>query len=388
MTIFYLISDRNTFGGTGIDRATKSILLALKSVVKVPTRIRVVVPDDLGNLCLVDDINKGTLKKAKHPVHPGPGDILLSVDLVYHLSDYTKSTLRKLRGSGVKIVFVLHDLIPIRRPEWFMAAGDVVERKKYLETFTSWVEFVFAEADALLCVSRYVLDDARSFVGERYNGDGPRLYWFHHGVDPNIWGQRRSKSNDVGRGPTEFRLLMVGTLEPRKSQDLALDAFEMLWRDNYNFTLVIAGRVGKPWMSKYQTNLVNRCQEHSQYGRRLVFVEGASDATILDLYKGSDALLMLSEDEGFGIPLIEAAYCGLPIIVRDIPVFREVCATSAYYFQGGDAHQLKKTLVAWSELFRIDAHPKSDAMPVNTWHESALQIINALAKEGATVRAK
>jgi glycosyltransferase involved in cell wall biosynthesis len=380
--IFYLLSGRNTFEGTGIDRVTRSILQALRGVVFLHTKTIVVEIDDAGDFLVVNDLHESAGSQGKCRVIPGRDDVVLSVDLVYDLSEAAKRRLKQFRENGTKLFFVLHDLIPIRRPEWFMSAGDKTERKEYLSKFTKWVNFVFTYADALLCVSRHVLDDAKSFIEESYGGKGPQLYWFHHGVDPNLWGARVSTARAGAAKMEPYRLLMVCTLEPRKSQSLALDAFEILWREMNNFILVIAGRVGKPWMSNYQSHLVRRMEMHAERGRRLFFVEGASDYEMQTLYRDCDALLMLSEDEGFGIPLIEAAYCGLPIIVRDIPVFREVCGSSAYYLKGGSAYELSRALLAWGDVFRRDAHPKAGSMSINTWHESALQIVDALSKEG------
>ena len=59
-------------------------------------------------------------------------------------------------------------------------------------------------------------------------------------------------------------------------------------------------------------------------GGRLVFHDGASDATYRDVTRGATALVSASRDEGFGIPLVEAMGMGTPVVVSDIPVFREV----------------------------------------------------------------
>ena len=65
------------------------------------------------------------------------------------------------------------------------------------------------------------------------------------------------------------------------------------------------------------------------------------------VYDSADALLAASEGEGFGLPLIEAAQHGLPIIARDIPVFREVAGENAYYFSGKDPQTLTEALRNW-----------------------------------------
>ena len=66
---------------------------------------------------------------------------------------------------------------------------------------------------------------------------------------------------------------------------------------------------------------------------RLVFHDGATDETYRELLRGATALVTASRDEGFGIPLVEAMGLGTPVVVSDIPVFREV---------GGDAGDVRR----------------------------------------------
>lgn len=71
-------------------------------------------------------------------------------------------------------------------------------------------------------------------------------------------------------------------------------------------------------------------------GGRLVFHDGASDETYRDVLRGATALVTASRDEGFGIPLVEAMGVGTPVVVSDIPVFREVGADAGCYVAPDD----------------------------------------------------
>lgn len=72
-------------------------------------------------------------------------------------------------------------------------------------------------------------------------------------------------------------------------------------------------------------------------GARLVFHDGADDATYRDVLRGATALVTASRDEGFGLPLVEAMGVGTPLVVSDIPVFREVGGDAAAYVDPDDA---------------------------------------------------
>ncbi|MFP3715069.1 glycosyltransferase family 4 protein [Puerhibacterium sp. TATVAM-FAB25] len=70
---------------------------------------------------------------------------------------------------------------------------------------------------------------------------------------------------------------------------------------------------------------------------RLVFHDGADDATYRRVLGSATALVSASRDEGFGIPLVEAMTLGVPVVVSDIPVFREVAGAAGAYVAPDDA---------------------------------------------------
>jgi glycosyltransferase involved in cell wall biosynthesis len=123
--------------------------------------------------------------------------------------------------------------------------------------------------------------------------------------------------------------LMVGTVEPRKGHAFVLDAFERLWAAGASVRLIVVGRQG--WMSE---SLAARMRAMAKQESRLIWLEQVSDEYLEQLYGAAHALVAASEAEGFGLPLVEATQRGLPVIARDIPVFREVSSEFALYFDG------------------------------------------------------
>jgi glycosyltransferase involved in cell wall biosynthesis len=113
-------------------------------------------------------------------------------------------------------------------------------------------------------------------------------------------------------------------------------------------------------------------------GKQLFWFESASDEFLEWLYQHSSALLCASEGEGFGLPLIEAARMGLPIIARDLPVFKEVAKEGAYYFSVDEAKALASALQVWLDLYEQNTHPRSSAIKPVTWHDSATDLMRHL----------
>ena len=169
--------------------------------------------------------------------------------------------------------------------------------------------------------------------------------------------------------------LMVGTVEPRKGHVQALEAFELLWQEGHKCQLVI---VGKPGWNVEQ--LVFKLNDHEELGRRLFWLQGISDEYLSLLYEGATCLLAASEAEGFGLPLIEAAKSKLPILARDIPVFREVAGNSADYFRACNCQVLKVEIMVWLNKYRRDAYRNSSVMNISSWGDCSEKIKSILQK--------
>ena len=171
------------------------------------------------------------------------------------------------------------------------------------------------------------------------------------------------------KGRTNF--LMVGTIEPRKSHADMLQAMEVLWAKGAEVNLIVVGKIG--WLDEKQMEYI---RYHPELGRRFFLFNDLSDAQLNEIYELASCLLYFSKVEGFGLPLIEAAQHGVPIIVRDAPVFREVCGEHAFYFPDGlRPAEVAPYIERWLALYEKGEHPKSDAMPWLTWRESIKSLI-------------
>jgi glycosyltransferase involved in cell wall biosynthesis len=127
--------------------------------------------------------------------------------------------------------------------------------------------------------------------------------------------------------------------------------------------------------------VAERMAAHPEKDRRLFWLPGVSDEMLLKLYASSAALLSPSEGEGFGLPLIEAAQHNIPVIARDLPVFREVAREHAFYFVGGEPQDLADTVSRWLALDAEGKAPQSTGMPWLTWEESARQVLDSVERQ-------
>ncbi|MFM0608136.1 glycosyltransferase family 1 protein [Paraburkholderia sediminicola] len=303
------------------------------------------------------------------------GDIFLGLDLSGRALPCRQFDLLKWRAQGVRLCFVVYDLLPLTNAQWFTP----VARK----SFRRWLYTLSIHADAVFCISRTVAEQTQAWRDNKLGVAASNLEvrWFRLGAD------LRPRTGPLPAGPPahssayrqvlrERAVMMVGTLEPRKGHALVLDAFEILWANGSDATLVIAGKIG--W---HVESLVNRLRAHQQWGKRLIWLNDATDDDLSDMYSSFAGLIFASEAEGFGLPLIEAAHFGLPILARDIPVFREVAAEHATYFNAGSGAELAPQINEWLELLAIHEAPSSEAMPHLSWAESATQLKHLLADQ-------
>ncbi|KVZ25957.1 glycosyl transferase family 1 [Burkholderia multivorans] len=309
------------------------------------------------------------------PIDYAEGDVFVGLDLQPRVVPAQRAFYQNLRLQGVQVKFVVYDLLCVLLPQYFVPGA--------AEGFTGWLDVV-AESDGALCISRAVATDLSSWI-EKHAPERARSFeidWFHLGADIENFPASSEIPHDGGKVLQRLRnyptFLMVGTLEPRKGHAQVLDAFEHLWRDNQNVNLVFVGRQG--WMVE---DLVGRLRAHGEQGRRLFWLENASDDYLEKIYEASSCLIAASYGEGFGLPLIEAAQHGLAIIARDLPVFREVAGEHAFYFSAQQGHDLATEIKAWLELRARQQEPSSRGMPFLTWAQSARHLAKILTRNKA-----
>jgi len=148
----------------------------------------------------------------------------------------------------------------------------------------------------------------------------------HEGYD------KRFRKTDSGRsivttgkyGIRSKYLLFVGMLEPRKNISRLIDAYGLLSDETRSeYSLVIAGAKG--WM--YED--IFRSAGLIRSPGKVIFTGHVPDDDLVDLYNGAELFIYPSLYEGFGLPVIEAMACGVPVITSNISSLPEVSGNAA-----------------------------------------------------------
>ena len=299
------------------------------------------------------------------PLQIRPGDHLLMLDSSWARYSEFSSVFACAREARVPVTTAVFDLLPLTLPP-----GDVVTGGR--DWFEGWLRNAIEVSDSLVCISKTVADELIAYVTR--NGIGhERLkvgYW-HLGA--NLPVPTACAMDSLIRSIPVPYALMVGTIEPRKNHALALDAFELLWEQGSDLSLVVAGKPG--WMVE---DLVERLRRHKLRNDKLFFLDDVWDLEMADLYRGAATLLFLSKGEGFGLPLVEAAHFGTPIVCSDLPAFREVAGACATYVGIDDARRLAREVGAWRTALQEGSVPESKGMPTLTWEQSTEALLDVV----------
>jgi len=356
---------------TGIQRVTRSLLLELlkNPIENYQTQPIYATPDKEGYYCANSYIHSHNLsdsveyQQADKPIIYNSGDIFLGLDLQHQVVIAQQERLREMRNDGVYISFVVYDLLPILMPHTFPEGVEEVHKQ--------WLT-ILADMDHLLCISNSVANELSDWLcsQEHISKALPKISWFHLGADiensiPST-GLSEQAEQALAKLIQQPSFLCVGTLEPRKGQSQVLDAFEILWEQNFEVCLVLVGKRG--WQVD---ELIKRIESHPEINEKLFWFDSISDEFLEKIYSRVSCLIAPSEGEGFGLPIIEGMKHNLPIIARDIPVFREVAGSAASYFLGKTGYALAQVLQQF--ILLKNEHEKYKYSWL-TWNESAQKI--------------
>jgi glycosyltransferase involved in cell wall biosynthesis len=319
---------------------------------------------------------------ADTPIAWRRGDVLYMPDLdpLGFVAAHRTGALDMLRTRGVRVCVLVHDILPLVMPHHFPPGS--------AEHHGAWLRVVLAVAERVVCISAAVATSVHAWVRAQTPpiGPVPPISVLHHGADveatrPTIGLPAVAPRilAAIAHAPT---FLMVGSIEPRKQHIQALRAFDELWHSGLDVNLVIVGRhIWRAFPDAQRgsiQNVVNTLKSHHLRDRRLFWVDDASDEFLELLYANCACLIAASEDEGFALPLVEAARHGLPIIARDVPVMREVTHGHALFFRGMKKEDLRDTLLQWLELHASGKLPDAHAIPILTWRENARNLSKLL----------
>jgi len=359
---------------TGVQRVTRLLAAALQrqGVEVVPVKW----DESAGRMAPI------SAAEAKHlscwggpepsPPRPLPEDLsgewLLLPEITVPVVPPGSNVVRLAHGLGMRVAAIFYDLIPEKMPEIYPPAA--------LENLHAYWEG-FAEADLALPISWTVAADLGRYLGER---GLPRPVMVPCALAGDGGGTDRVLTPHAGPEPgAPLRLLAVGTWEPRKNYIRLLRALaEAQRRAGRPIRLVLVGR--RAGFAELDREVEQLAAEAGVDLR-----DHVSDEELLRLHKSSDATVFASWEEGFGLPVLESLWRGLPCLCHAGSAMAEVApGGGTLTVDMLDEAAIAEALVRLADepglLARLGA--EAVARPIRSWDEYAEDVMLALSRAG------
>jgi glycosyltransferase involved in cell wall biosynthesis len=228
-------------------------------------------------------------------------------DVVVHLHH-----LRPLRRGKVPCVGMIYDTIPIRHAR--RGSARLIAR--------SYLRRVASVSDRVLTISEY----SRQCIIDDLGVDADRIDVLPFGTDPTLTAELRSVRGTAG---VEAGFVFVGRSAPHKNIE----------------RLVEAHRLADTGLPLYLCTGGDPVDLSSGASDRMVVVPRISDSQLINQYLATAvAVVQPSFEEGLGLPVLEAAAGGVPVVASDIPALREVDPPTAYWFDPASTNELVEAL--------------------------------------------
>lgn len=296
-----------------------------------------------------------------------PKDIFFGLDkFIYYAYKYDRF-FKFLMKNNIKVGFFVHDLIPVRLPKYCMPRC----KKSFNQSIKQVVNY-----DFIICNSVSTANDLKQWLEENPALERNKNLKISYSLLGTDFKFSKSDKNSWFHKNNHISFLMVSTVEPRKKYDQVIKAFDYLWAKNKNVTLSIVGRKG--WKCKKTIRLI---EKNKEFGKKLFwYCNGISDEELIKQYKKCDAVIMASIAEGFGLAVAEAAAFNKPLILREIPIFKEIAQENAFYFNSLKPVDLAKKIEEWIDLYKVNQNPSSKNIKFRTWNDCAKDIYKILVE--------
>ena len=299
-----------------------------------------------------------------YEIVPENGDIFLSFDIAWNEQLILSEAIGRYKKSGCRIVMGVHDLLPIEFESYFPKNVGATQLE-WLKTISRFASFI--------CVSKTTQKRLEEILRiENIDVSVDHIYLGGDFKKIQSGCKRDNPGREIKNKEGCFKLLAVGTVEPRKGYALLLETYKKLRARGEKVSLTIVGKKG--WMSDAVIGEIKRLRKEDY---NFHWLANASDEKLEECYNSADALIVASEGEGFGLPVIEGIFREIPLIIRDIEVFKEVVPIElqrkVVWFGG------KANCTLEEAITRLTKNPKEFAIDnrsihINTWCDSCHEL--------------
>lgn len=260
-----------------------------------------------------------------------------------------------------KSVQIVHDLAPIKYPQFFSKKGAL--------NFKVQFNLCLKRCKKILTISESIKNEVIEYMPSTKDKIDSAGFGIHD------WVSKKSTLEELERVKEQYNLpekyfVSVSTLEPRKNHINTIKAFAKFHNDYPDFHYVIVGKKG--WFYDEILKEVETSVAKDNI-HLLGYLPEEDLGALYDLSKG---VIMLSFYEGIGLSALEGTFRGLPVLVSDIPVFREVVKENGVFKDPKNIDDILSGLKTLSISSRKDFENHS----IFSWLTSAKIVQESLSK--------
>ena len=284
--------------------------------------------------------------------------------------------------SRAKKIVIIHDVIAEKYPSLTIPGRRARFFWKTKVALGRW------QADAVATVSDY----SRQGLVEFFGLDADRVHVVGEASDPVF--RRLSDTSltprlkALGFNDDQRTIVYVGGFSPHKNLETLVSAFsELALQPKFaDVTLVLVGEHKKEVFHSYAGAIKHQI-EQLDLARRVIFTGYLPDEELVILLNRAAVSVLPSLIEGFGLPAVEAAACGCPVIATNESPLPSLLGTSSIYFDPNKQEELQDALtrVLDSPTLRSEMSDGGiEAASRLTWEAAALQMANVIRKVGTS----
>ena len=273
------------------------------------------------------------------------------------------------KGRQYPLVLTIHDMIYFshRTPPLNLSQVQKLGWRLFHMSYAP-ARLILNNADAIATVSNTAKNELREAKLTKR-----KIFVTHNGAEPKpILESNHAASNSI---------LYNGSFVPYKNVECVVKAMAHL----PELTLDLMSRI-----TPDRRRDLEKIARNGGFLDRIVFHNGVSDQEYLALLKNTRCLVTASKIEGFGLPVIEAQQQGVPVVCSDIPIFHEIAAHSAHYFDPDSpmalAAQVKK--LANQEVSKEYIRRGIKNAKRFTWDNTAIEALKAIKEAQKSFNAR
>jgi len=246
-----------------------------------------------------ENINKVATYQVQYPSPPRLKKIAASLSFILGKRLFKKY----LKNNGLPDIIHLHSYTQGKLCMWISKKYDI----PYIVTEHSSVFITNSinASDMLYAAKVFKCSSYNMAVSYMFCGELENKYNLQFGYMPNVVNTKYFKPGKKADGVYTF--LNVAFLEKNKNQTMLIGAFIQAFKNNKDVRLVIAGD------GPCYNNLQKMIYEH-QMEKQIILFGQASRTQVLELMQSSNSFVLSSKKETFGVVIIEAMSCGLPVV--------------------------------------------------------------------------